>query len=78
MVQTEDLKIFEYTAISPDNTARIILEKLSKILDTKQKEVMITSQTLDASFSDYLENLEQYWFLCHNTFKSFTSHLLVS
>lgn len=59
IVQAEDLKISEYTAIAPDNTARTILEKLSKILDTKQKEIMITSQTLDASFSDYLENLEQ-------------------
>jgi len=43
MVQTEDLKIFEYAAISPDNTARIILKKLSKILDTKQKEIMYQS-----------------------------------
>lgn len=59
IVQTDDLKIFEYTAISPDNTARTILEKLSKILDTRQKEIMITSQTLDAAFSDYLVNLEQ-------------------
>lgn len=58
-VQIDDLKIFEYTAISPDNTARTILEKLSKILDTRQKEIMITSQTLDAAFSEYLENLEQ-------------------
>ncbi|MFB5621257.1 MAG: hypothetical protein ACE5RC_09025 [Nitrosopumilus sp.] len=57
--QADNLKIFEYTAITPDNTARTILEKLSKLLDTKQKEIMITSQTLDASSSDYLENLEQ-------------------
>lgn len=59
IVQTDDLKIFEYTVISPDNTARMILKILSRILDTRQKEIMITSQTLDAAFSDYLENLEQ-------------------
>lgn len=59
IVQTDDLKIFEYTVISPDNTARMILKILSRILDTRQKEIMITSQTLDATFSDYLENLEQ-------------------
>ena len=59
IVQTDELKLSEYTAISPDNTARTILEKLSKILNTRQKEIMITSQTLDAAFSDYLENLEQ-------------------
>lgn len=58
-VLADELKIYEYTAIAPDNTARTILEKLSKILDTKQKEIMITSQTLDASFSYYLENLER-------------------
>lgn len=59
VVQTDDLKISEYTATAPDNTARVILEKLTKILDTKQKEIMVTSQTLDATFSDYLKNLEQ-------------------
>lgn len=59
MVQADDLKIFEYTIIAPDNTARTILKKLSKIIDTEQKEIMITSQTLDASFSDYLETLEK-------------------
>lgn len=59
MVQANNIEILEYTVISPDNTARTILEKLSELLDTRQKEIMITSQTLDASFSDYLKNLEQ-------------------
>ena len=58
-VRTDELELFEFTAIAPDDTARIILEKMSKILDTRQKEVMVTSQTLDAAFSDYLMNLEQ-------------------
>ena len=58
-VRTDELELFEFTAIAPDYTARTILEKMSKILDTRQKEVMITSQTLDAAFSDYLMNLEQ-------------------
>ncbi|TFH01390.1 MAG: TIGR00341 family protein, partial [Nitrosopumilus sp.] len=58
-VKSDEIELFEYTAIAPDNTARVILEKSSKILDTKHKEVMITSQTLDATFSDYLANLEE-------------------
>lgn len=58
-VRTDELELFEFTAIAPDDTARTILEKMSKILDTRQKEVMVTSQTLDAAFSDYLMNLEQ-------------------
>lgn len=58
-VKTDELDVLEYTAIAPDNTARSILEKMATILDTRHKEVMITSQTLDATFSDYLMNLEQ-------------------
>jgi uncharacterized hydrophobic protein (TIGR00341 family) len=58
-VTSDETDIFEYTAIAPDNTARVILEKSSKILDTKNKEVMVTSQTLDATFSEYLEKLEK-------------------
>ena len=58
-VKTDELELLEYTALAPDNTARTILEKVSKILDTRQKEVTVTSQTLDAAFSDYLMNLEQ-------------------
>lgn len=58
-IKSDEIELFEYTAIAPDNTARVILEKSSKILDTKHKEVMITSQTLDATFSDYLANLEE-------------------
>ena len=58
-VRSDETDLFEFTSIAPDDTARIILEKLAKILDTRHKEVMITSQTLDATFSDYLMNLEQ-------------------
>ena len=58
-VRTDEMEIFEFTAIAPDDTARTILEKMSKMLDTRQREIMITSQTLDAAFSDYLMNLEQ-------------------
>ena len=58
-VHTDELELYEFTAIAPDDTARAILEKVSKILDTRQKEVMITSQTLDAAFSDYLMELEK-------------------
>ena len=58
-VSTDELDLLEFTALAPDDTARTVLEKLSRILDTRQKEVMITSETLDAAFSDYLVNLEQ-------------------
>ena len=53
------MELFEFTGIAPDDTARTILERMSKMLDTRQREVMVTSQTLDAAFSDYLMNLEQ-------------------
>ena len=58
-VQTDEMELFEFTGIAPDDTARTILERMSKMLDTRQREVMVTSQTLDAAFSDYLMNLEQ-------------------
>ena len=58
-VRTDEMELFEFTAIAPDHTARTILERMSKMLDTRQREVMVTSQTLDAAFSDYLMNLEQ-------------------
>ncbi len=52
-------KLVRYTIISPDTIASIIVNDLNKLVDTRQKEVLITSQTVEATLSEYLNRLEE-------------------
>lgn len=53
----DNSKLLRYTIISLDDISSAIVNELNKLVDTRQKEVLITSQTIDATLSEYLTNL---------------------
>jgi uncharacterized hydrophobic protein (TIGR00341 family) len=55
----ENAKLLRYTIISLDTIASALVNELNKLVDTRQKEVLITSQTIEATLSEYLTNLEE-------------------
>ena len=55
----DNSKLLRYTIISPDDIATTVVNELNKLVDTRQKEVLITSQTIEATLSEYLRNLEE-------------------
>lgn len=57
LVIYDDLKLLRYTAITPDAISRNVITELSKILDTTRTEIYLTSQNLDATFSEYLQKM---------------------
>ena len=52
-------KSVQYLIFAPDATARKIMEQLNNILDTKNKDNLISSHPLEALFSEYLEKKEE-------------------
>lgn len=52
-------QLFRYIIISPDDAAHSIVESLTKIVDTKRKEIFITNEKLEATVSDYLQELAE-------------------
>ncbi len=52
----EDEKLLRYTGICPDLLADALTNELNKIIDTKKKELYVTSFALEATLSDYLSN----------------------
>ncbi len=54
----DNSKLLRFTIISLDDIATALVNELNKIVDTRQKEVLITSQTIEATLSEYLTNLE--------------------
>lgn len=54
----DNSKLLRYTIISLDDISTAIVNELNKLVDTRQKEVLITSQTIEATLSEYLNNLE--------------------
>lgn len=54
----ENSKILKYTAISPNIISSALVEELNALIDTRHKELYVTSQAMDATLSDYLQKLE--------------------
>lgn len=53
-----DSKLLRYTTITPDEMSRNVIAEIDKILDTSHMEIYLTSQVIDATFSDYLQKIE--------------------
>ena len=49
-------KLLRYTGICPDLLANSLTNELNKIIDTRKKELYVTSFVLEATLSDYLSN----------------------
>ncbi len=58
-LQTDKDEIISYTAVAPDDTARKVVEPLSELIDTKQRNNFIVFHDLSATWSEYLNKLEE-------------------
>ena len=56
--ENSEIQLVQYIVFAPDATARKIMQKINKLLDTKNKNHIITSHALEAAFSEYLEKKE--------------------
>ena len=52
----ENEKLLRYTGISPDLLSNALTNELNKIIDTRRKELYVTSLAIEATLSDYLSN----------------------
>ncbi|MDH3313816.1 MAG: DUF389 domain-containing protein, partial [Nitrosopumilus sp.] len=52
----EDEKLLRYTGICPDSLSSGLANELNKIIDTRRKELYVTSFAIEATLSDYLSN----------------------
>lgn len=52
-------KLLRYTIICLNDLATELVNQLNRLVDTRQKEVLITSQTIEATLSEYLNALEE-------------------
>ena len=50
--------MIQYFVFSTDSTSRVIMKKIEKILDTNQKDTLMTSHPIEAVFSNHLEKIE--------------------
>ncbi len=53
----EDVELLRYIITVPDDLAPNIIESLSKIVNTKQRDIFITTSKIDATVSEYLHDL---------------------
>lgn len=56
---SDEQKLIRYTGISPDSISSSLTNELNKIIDSRKKELYVTSQIIEATLSDYLTNLEK-------------------
>ncbi len=49
-------KLLRYTGVCPDTLANALTNELNKIIDTRKKELYVTSSAIEATLSDYLSN----------------------
>lgn len=56
LTMAEDEKLLRYTGICPDLLANGLTNELNKIIDTRRKELYVTSLAIEATLSDYLSN----------------------
>ena len=52
----EEEKLLRYTGICPDSLSSGLTNELNKIIDTRRKELYVTSLAIEATLSDYLSN----------------------
>jgi len=52
----ENEKLLRYTGICPDLLANALTDELNKIIDTRSKDLYVTSLAIEATLSDYLSN----------------------
>ncbi|MDH3341003.1 MAG: TIGR00341 family protein [Nitrosopumilus sp.] len=53
----EDVELHRYIITVPDDLASNIIESISKIVNTKQRDIFITTNKIDATVSEYLHDL---------------------
>ena len=53
---SEDERLIRYTGICPDSLANGLTNELNKIIDTRTKDLYVTSFAIEATLSDYLSN----------------------
>jgi len=58
-VISDDQKLLRYIGIAPDPLSSSIINELSELIDTRKKELYVTSQTVEATLSEYLTSLEK-------------------
>ncbi|MEX0863193.1 TIGR00341 family protein [Nitrosopumilus sp.] len=56
LTMAEDEKLLRYIGICPDSLANGLTNELNKIIDTRRKELYVTSLAIEATLSDYLSN----------------------
>ncbi|HXW01880.1 MAG TPA: TIGR00341 family protein [Candidatus Nitrosotenuis sp.] len=56
---SEDRLLYRYIIIAPDDLANSIVQTFSKIIDTKERELYITNENIEATVSDYLHQLKE-------------------
>jgi len=56
LTMSEDEKLLRYTGICPDSLSNALTNELNKIIDTRRKELYVTSLAIEATLSDYLSN----------------------
>ncbi len=56
LTMAENEKLLRYTGICPDSLANGLSNELNKIIDTRTKELYVTSFAIEATLSDYLSN----------------------
>lgn len=55
----DNQKLLRFTIICLNDLASSLVNELNKLVDTRQKEVLITSQTIEATLSEYMNKLEE-------------------
>ena len=56
---SDDQKLLRYIGIAPNSISSSLTNELNKIIDSRKKELYVTSQIIEATLSDYLTNLEK-------------------
>ena len=56
LTMAENERLLRYTGICPDLLADSLTNELNKIIDTRRKELYVTSLSIEATLSDYLSN----------------------
>lgn len=55
----EDVELYRYIIVVPDDLAPNIIDSLSKIVNTKQRDIFVTTSKIDATVSEYLNDLAE-------------------
>ncbi|CAE6495300.1 MAG: TIGR00341 family protein [Candidatus Nitrosotenuis sp.] len=58
LVMSGESKLLRYTTIVPEGISNTVTADLNKIIDTKQMEIYLTIQNIEATVSDYLQNVQ--------------------